>query len=140
MSVGDDDNAISTGNEQRHPLLPSPGRVPKLKGDTCLQWRGGEAGRARSWWNKESWKDHGTWTSGCVQIAKLISLQGTKQISIGPEYGSSRLQQYVLLLPSSWELIWVCKLRKNLPKGMKKQGVEAEEQPGFQPRYSRSGN
>lgn len=39
--MGDDDIAISTGNEQRHSLLPSPVRVPKLKGDTCLQQRGG---------------------------------------------------------------------------------------------------
>lgn len=100
----------------------------------------GEAGRDRSWWNKESWKDHSTWGSGCVQIAKLILLQETKQINIGLEYGSSRLQQYVLLLPSSWELSWVWKLRKNLPKGKKKQGVEAEEQSVFQPGYSRSGN
>lgn len=99
----------------------------------------GEAGRDRSWWKKESQKDHSTWSSGCVQIAKLISLQETKQISIGLEYGSSRLQQYVLLLPSSWELSWVCKLRKNLPKGKKKQRVEAEEQSVFQPEYSKSG-
>lgn len=73
-----------------------------------------------------------------MQIAKLISLQETKQINIGLKYGSSRLQQYVLLLPSSWELSWVCKLRKNLPKGKKKQGAEAEEQSVFQPGY-RSG-
>lgn len=97
-----------------------------------------EAGTDRSWWNKESWKGQGTCSSGCVQIAKLISLQETKQISIGLEYGSWRLQQYVLLLPSSWELSWDCKLRKNLPKGKKKQGVEAEEQSVFQPGYSRS--
>lgn len=74
----------------------------------------GEAGQGRSWWNKESWKDHGKWTSGCVQIAEFISLQGTEQVSICLGYGSSRLQQYALLLPSSWELSWVCKLRKNL--------------------------
>ena len=66
-------------------------------------------------------------TSGCVQIVKLISLQGTEQRSICLGYGSSRSQQYVLLLPSSWEHSWVCKLRKNLPKGKKKEGAEAEE-------------
>lgn len=78
-------------------------------------------------WNEESWKDHGMWAGGCVQIAKLISLQGTKQICICLGYGSSRLQQCVLLLPSSRDLSWACKLRKSLPKG-KKEGVETEEQ------------
>lgn len=87
-----------------------------------------EAGQDGSWWNKESWKDHSIWTSGCVQIANLISLRETKQISICLGYGSSRLQHHALLLPSSWELSWVCKLRKNLPKGKKKEGVEAEKQ------------
>lgn len=45
-----------------------------------------EAGRDGSWWNKES-----MWTSGCVQIANLISLRETKQISICLGYSSSRL-------------------------------------------------
>lgn len=47
---------------------------------------------------------------------------------------------YVLLLPSSWEQSWLCKLRKNLPEGKKKEGVEAEEQQVFQPGYCAKGD
>lgn len=42
----------------------------------------GEAGHGGSWRSGESWKDDGTGTGGCVQIAELTSLQGTEQRSV----------------------------------------------------------
>lgn len=48
----------------------------------------------------------------CADCKAFLTAGNQASICLG--YGSSRLQPHVLLLPSSWELSWVCKLRKNL--------------------------
>lgn len=100
-----------------------------------------EAGRGGSWWNKESWKDHSKWTSGCVQIAKLISLQGTKQVKYLPGIWLFKITAVCASPPFLLGAqLGLQAKEKSVPKGKKKEGVEAEDQLVFQPRYCGSGD
>lgn len=68
--VDDDNGIISTGDEWRHPLLPAPGRTPRLAGDACLQDEVGPGGTRKA---------GGMMAHGLVGVCRLQSLSHCRE-------------------------------------------------------------